>query len=571
MSLFGSIRIAANTLRADQIAMQVIGQNIANANTPGYIREEVVLQPAPTQRKGGLLLGLGVDVKAVVQKVDAFLEERLRGAVSEKAGNETKETIYTQLEQIIGELKETDVSTAMTQFFSSIEEILNQPEDVSVRNLAVLNGSTLTQEIQQLSQRVRDVRLQVNDRVTKMTGEINNLIERVRVLNIRIAETEGGSVSQSDAVGLRDQRLQALEDLAGLINIRVEEQPSGTVTVYTGGEYLVADGNSRPVTLVVEADRGIGAAYIHMAGTDSRLKPDSGELAGLLSARDDVLAGFLDGLDEFATTLGYEFNRIFTSGQGLKGNKALVSDNYVMDADAALNSTATGLRFTPSNGSFQVLIYDTKTKTTQTADIRVNLNGVAGDPQTTLTSLTKSLNEIAGNPLTATVTPEGRLSLKSNSPINEFAFANDTSGALASLGLGTFFTGTSALDMGVNSVVKADPAKFAASQGGIGADTKNAIELADFLDKPIAAQNGSSIALMYDQLVGTTTQGATVTSSAAEGARVFEQTLRGEKTSVSGVSIDEEAIQMIAFQHSFQASSRFIKACSDMLEMLVNI
>ncbi len=79
MSLFGSIRIAANTLRADTIAMQVIGQNIANANTPGYIREEVLLTPAPTQRMGRLLLGLGVDVQAVVQKIDLFLEERFAG------------------------------------------------------------------------------------------------------------------------------------------------------------------------------------------------------------------------------------------------------------------------------------------------------------------------------------------------------------------------------------------------------------------------------------------------------------------------------------------------------------
>ncbi len=70
MSLFGSIQMAKNALRAQQIGLQVVGQNISNANTPGYIREEVILSPAPTQRKGGLLFGLGVQVDAVVQKID---------------------------------------------------------------------------------------------------------------------------------------------------------------------------------------------------------------------------------------------------------------------------------------------------------------------------------------------------------------------------------------------------------------------------------------------------------------------------------------------------------------------
>jgi len=98
MSLFSSIRLAANALQADQIALQVVGQNIANASTPGYIREEVVLSPTICQRVGGLLLGMGVQVDAVIQKIDIFLEERLRGAVSERSSAETAEPVYGELE-----------------------------------------------------------------------------------------------------------------------------------------------------------------------------------------------------------------------------------------------------------------------------------------------------------------------------------------------------------------------------------------------------------------------------------------------------------------------------------------
>lgn len=569
MSLFSSIRMAGNTLQADQINLQVIGQNIANANTPGYIREETVLSPAPTQRVGGLLLGLGVEVKAVVQKIDNFLEERLRGSVSEQSSTEAQEKIYTQLEELIGAMTDTDLSTSMTTFFNSISEVLNQPENKSVRNLAVLNGKSLTQEIRSLSERVANVRSDVNDRVLKMGDEINRLIETIRTLNVRIAEAEGGNVSQSDAVGLRDQRLQALENLAKLIDIRVKEQPNGTVTVYTNGDYLVAEGLSRPVTTTVESDRGLGCATIRIAGIDVPLNPSAGELHGLLNARDNVLAGFGDRLDEWTGTVINEFNKIYSGGQGLNGYNELTSQSYVTDANAALNNA--GLKFTPTNGSFKVLIHDKASNLTHTTDIFVNLNGVRPEDQTTLNSLTAALNAIPGSPLQATVTSEGKLNIKRTNSISEFAFGDDTSGVLAALGINTFFTGSKAGDIDVNTDLTADPAKFAASRDGIGTDTKNAVDLAKFLDRPLESQNGASISVLYDRIVGETTQGATVTHSAAEGARVFEQTLRGEKLAVSGVSVDEEAIHMIAFQKSFQASARFISTLNELFDILVKL
>ncbi len=567
MSLFGSIRMASNALQADQIALQVIGQNIANANTPGYIREEVLLAPAPTQRMGRLLLGLGVEVKAVYQKIDKFLEERLRGAVSDQASAETRETTYTQLEQLLGELSKTDISTAMTSFFSSISEILNQPESISARNLAVLNGDTLAQEIRRLTSRVEEARSDINSRVTAMADDINRLIEEIRMLNVRIAATEGGDTSTSDAVGLRDQRWVALENLAKLIDIRAREQPNGTITVYIGGEFLVSEGISRPVELTLESDRGLAAAFVEMSQTNARIELSGGELHGLIASRDDVLGGFLDKMDNFAGTLAFEFNKIFSSGQGLNGYQELTSQSYVDDPDRPLNDA--GLPFTPVNGSFQVLIYDKERKVTRTTDVLVDLDGVDPTSQTTLNSLAARLNQI--NSISVQVTGDGNLSITSNSALHEFSFANDTSGVLAALGINTLFTGSGAHDLGINPAIAEDPAKFAASRGGIGADTANAIEMAEFPDKPIESQNGASISVVFDRIVGETTQGSTVTHAAAEGARVFEETLRGQKLAISGVNIDEEAVHMMAYQKAFQATARYIAALDEMFEMLVNL
>ncbi len=565
MSLYGSIRMAANTLRADQIALQVIGQNIANATTPGYVREEVLLSPAPTQRFGGLLLGMGVEVQAVVQKIDNFLEDRLRTAVSDRVSAETQEDTYVELEGLLNELTDSDLSTSLNNFFASVAEILNQPESVSIRNLAVLQAETLTYQISRLAGQVRQLRSQLNDRVSAIAGEINNLTEEIQTLNIRIAEMEGGDASSSDAVGLRDQRLEALEKLAELVDIRVEEQPSGGVAVYVGGLFLVSEGIQRPVEAIYGSDRGLSIADIYLAETGSPLNPSSGELQGLLTARDDILGGFLDELDDFAQTLIFEFNRIYSQGQGLVGYSELVSEAAVDDPTAALDQA--GLDFTPVHGSFQVLIYNTETGLWKTSDIFVDLDGINDD--TTLEDLAAALNAVDG--LAAEVTAVNKLRITSESADQQFAFANDTSGVLAALGLNTFFTGSSAIEIAVNTTVADNPATFAASVSGVGVDTENAVRLAAFLDEPLESKDGVTLAVLYDRLISGATQGSAIARGAADSARVFEDSLRGQKLATSGVNIDEEAIRLIAYQRSFQAAARFIATLTELFGILVSL
>ena len=566
MSLFGSIRIGANSLRANDIALQVVGQNIANANTPSYIREEVILNPAPTQRVGGLLLGLGVQVDAVIQKIDSFLEERLRGAVSEQGEAETVEQVYAQLEGLINALADVNVGSLMTGFFNSISEILNQPGDRSIRNLVVLQGQRLAQDIQRLADRAQRLRNELNERVKNMAEDINRLMEEIRVLNVRISNTEGGQVSKSDAVGLRDQRLAALENLARLIDIRVIEQPSSGVVVYRGGDYLVYEGTARQVQVALEYSGGFARADIHLSDTDAPLSPNSGQFRGLLDARDQVLGAFIDKLDQFAKTLIFEFNKVHSSGQGLNGYTRLTSQYQVVDLAAPLDDA--GLPFTPVNGSFQLLVYNRRTGLTKTTEIKVNLGGL-GRP-TTLTSLVEAINsQVEG--VRAEINYEKKVTLRTISAEDELAFANDTSGLLAALGLNVFFTGISARDIAVSTEVTRDPAKFAASRGGIGADTVNAIELSQLIDKPLASRDGASLAVLYNWLVSEATQGSAIAKSVADGARVFEISLRGQKLSTSGVNLDEEAVRMIAHQRAYQAAAKYIAALAELFELLVSL
>ena len=96
---------------------------------------------------------------------------------------------------------------------------------------------------------------------------------------------------------------------------------------------------------------------------------------------------------------------------------------------------------------------------------------------------------------------------------------------LAALGINTFFTGTSAATLGINAMIKNDPAKFAASRSGIDGDTANAVDLANFSDRLLDSADGRSISQYYEQLVGDVTQGSAVAKSVATGFKTFEDTL----------------------------------------------
>jgi flagellar hook-associated protein 1 FlgK len=213
------------------------------------------------------------------------------------------------------------------------------------------------------------------------------------------------------------------------------------------------------------------------------------------------------------------------------------------------------------------LVFNAKTNLTQTETIRIDLNGL--DDDTTLADLATALDAVDG--LSATVTTTGRLALASDSPESQFAFAGDTSGVLAALGMNTFFSGSTASGISVSQVLVDDPAKFAASRAGIGVDSENAVDLVAFLDQPLESDNGASLSVLYNHLTADVTQGSTVARSVAEGFRAFEETLVGQRLATSGVSLDEEAVRLMTLQRTYQASARYIATLAELLDILVNL
>jgi flagellar hook-associated protein 1 FlgK len=568
MSLFGSIQMGGGTLQAMQIGLQVVGNHIANATTPGFVREEAIFAPAGVQHLGGLVLGLGVRVDSIVQKLDKFVQARLVGAKGDRAGAEVQEQAYKDLETILNELSDsTDLSSAFTGFFNSVDEVMKAPDDPAKRNLAVGKGISLTENFNNLYSRVSDVQSQLDQRVTADAKEINDLAEQVRKLNIQISSTEGGDTTSSAAGGLRVQRQAAIDRLSELLGIQVSEQPSGGVSISVAGDFLVFEGQRREVEVDKSSQNGAASGILKFKDTNGKVQTATGEVAGFYAARDQVVGGFISKLNDLAGTLAFEFNKVYSQGQGNVGFQNLTSVESVANPSAALD--AAGLKFTPVSGTFNVIVQNKDGDTSHTTTIHIDLDGI--DDDTSLSGLAQQIEAIDG--ISASVTANGKLQIKSDSSDIEFAFDGDTSGTLAALGINTFFTGSNAANIGVNGEVQGidNAGKFAASSAGIGNGSGNAEKLSSFLDQPLASKGDASLGDLYNQLINEVTQGSAVASSVADGYRTFEGTLDGQAQASSGVSIDEEAVKMLTMQRIYQASAKYIQTLSDLLDLLTKI
>jgi flagellar hook-associated protein 1 FlgK len=562
MSLFGTIQQSSNALQVAQIGLQVVGNNIANANTPGYIRQQLQQSSAEAVRIGGLIRGHGVRPTGIVQVIDKALAERMSNAKTDLSGSEALDRAYSQLEELTTDLDNKGLNQQLSLFNNALHELSAQPGDSSLRDFVILQADSLTQNIRRTREDALARRELWNNDLDQISNQINRLTERIAKLNLEIATIEGGGLIRSDATGLRDQRYKDLEELATYVNINVQEQESGSVNIFVGGDYLVSNGNHREVYTAYSTTSG--GNEVRIIETDSPLQAAGGILAATKIARDTIFGEFVNSLDEMAAALIRSVNEVHSQGQGRQGYFELLSS---VAADTGVPLEDAGLAWTPRNGTFDMSVIDENGQVISNHRISVRVLGQVTD--STISSIVADIDAIEG--ITASVTSEGRIEILSDSPTSSFTFGEDTTGFLAATGINTFFVGGSAVDIAVNDILKQDADFLAISYGGIGEDTDALTGLLDLIDQPLDNLDGRSVRDTYETLVGGLGQKISLQQSETEGLRNFYATLQSQHLAITGVNIDEESIKMITYQRAFQASSRVIATASEMLELLINL
>jgi len=565
MGLTASLYTAGQSLELFSAGIQVAGQNIANANSPNYVRERLLVSTSSPYQSGGLLFGTGAQADGIRQQLDKNLESQIYLANADVSSANARVNGYTQLQLIIGELGESDLSTRLNDFLGAMNDLVNQPELTANRQQVVQQGELLANTITSMRDQLDRARTSINSSLNELVVEANELIQQIADLNPQIVRMESAGLLNSDAGGLRTERLTALNRLAEIMPIRIVEQENGIVDVFSGNDYLVIQGSTNELELVREEDRGIAVDQVRFSKTQHALSAESGELMGAVEARDSILGGFVDQLDQYARALVFDMNTIHSSGEGTVGYQSVTSLYEINDPTAALNQA--GLTYTPQHGSFDVKVYDKTTDTYKTTTIDIDLDGLGGN-DTTLEDLRAALAAV-GN-LDASIDTTGRLTISAAAGY-DVRFSNDSSNTLAALGINTFFNGKDANEISVNSALVDNPNLLAVGTGGGAGDNSNAVRLATFMEQPLDSLGGFSLDEFYERVVTQVAEGASAESAIADGFSSFQASLLGQRQQISGVSLDEEAIRILEMQHGYTASARIISTLEELFNTLVSL
>ena len=567
--LNSALQIGRSALLSYQGALQVVGNNISSAATPGYTRLSPQLDPLQGMPiAGDLQPGAGVALSAIQRNIDESLESRIRLAIGDETAATARGGALVRMESFFDDLNRTGVGTRLDEFFAAFDELLNAPEDIAIRDLTVSAGEALSGSIQNLRSQLTALGDDVDGQIGSLAVSADALARQIARLNREITEVEAGRPAQ--ATGLRDQRDGLLRQLSEIFDVTVREQADGTINIYIGGETLVQGSSVRGLIASEELDGEQTRTSIRFADTNQQVQVRAGTLAGLLSVRDQDSR--IAMLDQLAEAIIFEVNRIHADGQGSSGFRSVIGAADVFDPDASLDSAAAGLVQTPDNGSFYITVVNDATQTPVAHRIDVSLDGTSQG--TTLASLAADISaQVDG--VTASVTNDNRLRLDADAGVSfVFGFDGqdarpDTSGVLAALGINTFFSGSDARSMAVNETLKAQPSLLASASVFLPGDGTIAGRIAQLSSLASGKLDAASIPEFYRRM----TNGAAVATAAArddvDAASSILISLQTQRESISGVNLDEEAIQLIKFQRAFQGTARFIRVVDDLLTELI--
>ncbi len=563
MSLNGALQVGQSAILASQAAIGVAGNNMANAATPGYHRQRIGIIPGSPESIGrGQFIGTGVQIGSITRQIDVALQARLRSAIGDQAGAAIDQSFLSSIEMLQGELSDSDISSELSAFFNSWSELANNPGDSGMRSLVLQQGESLAGGLRQLREDYNVLREEADRGLAVSVERADAILDQIAELNVQIAETEGG-VGQANT--LRDQRDSLVNEISEMFDVTTIDQANGAVDVLVGSMPVVIAGESRGITMRTEAKDGVMEVSIRVKADGSDLVISSGAIGGLLRQRAETIDPAIERIDTFASELIHQVNRIHSQGQGTSGWTSVTSQYAVEDTSVALGASDSGVPFTIENGSFFITVTNTATGADSTHMIQVDPSSTSLDDLRAQISL-----ELAGTGATATVGADGRLTIDAPAG-SEIGFSDDSSGALAALGINSFFQGTSAVDIAVSESLSGQPSLLATGSGFIEGSNATALAMVELREMSLGSLSGRSLQEYWQAGVNELAVRTDAANTRLQGASLVRDSLEVQNASVSGVSLDEEAIDLLSYQRQFQAAARYLSIIDETLQSLLAI
>jgi flagellar hook-associated protein 1 FlgK len=333
------LSISGNAVMAYQHALGTVSNNIANVATDGYSRQDVALVSSTPSRIGNAYIGTGVVFDRVQRQYSAFAEANLRNSNSDL---QSQAPMVTYANRVIDVMAGDTMGlvSALDQFFASARSLSSNPASTVLRGAFLRDAQGLTSRFGELSSQLDLVDTETRQAVQSSVGEINTLAQQLAQVNKQLAKTTSVDRQPAELLDQRDLLLRKLSEFSRL-----------NTSFKTNGEVLVSLGASLTQDIIVEggvatqvgvdlnaAASGKIGLVLDPYGNPSALSGvTSGQLAGLMAFREQVLSSTRNALDYLATTVVKEVNAIHSEGVDGYGNKA--GDFFAIDPTA---STAAG-------------------------------------------------------------------------------------------------------------------------------------------------------------------------------------------------------------------------------------
>jgi flagellar hook-associated protein 1 FlgK len=543
MSILGILDISKSALMASQAALSVTSNNIANANTPGYSKEDIILQIATPVESSSGIVGRGVTVAGIRRSYDKFLQSQLQDQGQNQGSSSALDQTWSQIELLFNDMQGFGLSSALSDYFNAWQDVASAPTSLPQRSALLQKANTLVTKARNMESGILDTLKSASEGISDAVQQVNTLATEIASLNGQISLQEAGAGGMEKANDLRDQRDTKLNDLAKLVGFSTYEDPNGSLTITVGMRNLVSGGRTNQLTNATNSD---GNQTLTLDGINVTSYISKGQIGGLIAAQTDIQTNLLTPFRKLIASVTQQVNIGHEAGFGLDG-----STN---------NPFFAPLQITASGNSAGAVITVPPASITQSALTLDEYN---------ITIDTTGLNYTVTNKATGAIFSAGVYT--SGNPIALPGMNAVITGAVAA---GNVFS-VSPLTSAISNfgVAVTDPRKIAASSTALGVpgDNGNALSLSQLSNTAMINLGSLTFSDYYGGLVSKV---GTEKKTASDGL-TFDNSLLTElqsrRDSVSGVSLDEEAANLMRFQRSYEAGARMISVADELMKTILNL
>jgi flagellar hook-associated protein 1 FlgK len=526
-------------LLAAQRAIATSSHNVANANTPGFTRQQVINATRNPDRANGLTMGTGVTTESIQRIHSEFTESRLRSSATELNRIDTINGLNARMDNLFADAS-SGLNTAQANFYNAIADASVDPSSPVARKAVLAAADEISRRFSFFDSQFSSMQQELNQKVEASVSRINQLATSIAELNQTISSA--GNTSAGSPNDLLDKRDQLLAELAEQTSIATTRTGNYGLNVTTGtGITLVSNGEA--TALVTTASNEVPGDLVAAIATDSGVTPINDQLSG------GILGGINDFRRETLTTTRNEVGLLASVfAINLNEQHAQGFDAEGLAGGNLFNIGAISTHASSSNTSSATARADvTDVSQLQASDYQMRFDGV----EYTLTRLTDNQQISGGN----------------NLIMDGIAFSVD---GTANAGDSFLFRPTANSAGSFSTAISnIDRLAFAeTTTAGVG-DVGNARALADLQAGQLFDNRQTTFAQKLAGLVTTVGGTAEASSLQLDSMQQVWQFEQDQHDSLSGVNLDEEAVNLVKYQQAYEASAQVITVASRLFDTLI--